>query len=75
MKAAVGADLYIDDSPRNIADLRAENHDTIIFTNSTNQHLERLRADSWNDVEKIVLENFPNGHEALLNMFWLVARA
>ena len=35
-KAAVGADLYIEDTPANVEQLRAEGHHTIVFTNSTN---------------------------------------
>lgn len=54
-KAAVGADLYIDDSPHIIDALRKDNHDTIVFTNSTNRHLEAPRADSWDDATAIVL--------------------
>ena len=54
-KAAVGADLYIDDSPENVKRLRAGDHDTIIFTNSTNRDLEGLRANNWTEVESIVL--------------------
>jgi 5'(3')-deoxyribonucleotidase len=56
-KAAVGADLYIDDAPRNVENLRAEGLTTIIFTNSTNRAVEGLRADTWKDVERIVLEH------------------
>ena len=55
-KGAVGADLYIEDSPDNIKTLRADGHKTIVFTNSTNQNLPKPRADSWEDVEKLVLE-------------------
>jgi 5'(3')-deoxyribonucleotidase len=55
-KAAVGADLYIEDSPENIKQLQSEGYDTIIFTNSTNRDLGGVRADSWDEVEQIVLE-------------------
>jgi 5'(3')-deoxyribonucleotidase len=54
-KAAVGADLYIDDSPENVKELRAGDHETIIFSNSTNRHLQGLRANDWNEAERIVL--------------------
>jgi 5'(3')-deoxyribonucleotidase len=54
-KAAVGADLYIEDSPDNIRRLRAEKRKTIIFTNSTNEDLPGLRADNWEQVVEIVL--------------------
>lgn len=53
-KKAVGADLYIEDAPKNVTDLRDGGHTTIIFTNSTNHELAGLRANSWLGVEKIV---------------------
>jgi beta-phosphoglucomutase-like phosphatase (HAD superfamily) len=54
-KTAVGADLYIEDSPTNIERLRAEGQKTVVFTNSTNEHLAGPRADTWNDVLQLVL--------------------
>jgi 5'(3')-deoxyribonucleotidase len=53
-KAAVGADLYLEDSPDNIAALRADGHATIAFANSTNTTLGGPRADSWDEVERLV---------------------
>ncbi len=55
-KSAVGADLYIEDSPTNIAGLRGEGQKTIVFTNSTNEDLAGPRADTWDDVVELVLE-------------------
>jgi 5'(3')-deoxyribonucleotidase len=55
-KAAVGADLYVEDSPMNVRALRADGHPTIVFSNSTNQDLAEPRARSWDDVERLVLE-------------------
>jgi len=54
-KAAVGADLYLEDAPENVEQLRADMHPTIVFSNSTNLHLDGPRADSWADVENLVL--------------------
>ena len=54
-KAAVGADLYIEDSPENIRKLRADGHPTIVFDNSTNRGLEGPRADNWAEVHDMVL--------------------
>ena len=54
-KTAVGADLYIEDSPANVERLRAEGAKTIVFSNSTNEHLEPPRANTWNDVLEMVL--------------------
>jgi 5'(3')-deoxyribonucleotidase len=54
-KTAVGADLYIEDSPANIERLRTEGAKTIVFTNSTNEYLPGLRANSWDEVVELVL--------------------
>lgn len=54
-KTAVGADLYIDDAPSNVEELRSDGHPTIVFSNSTNTHLPGPRADTWFEVESLVL--------------------
>ena len=54
-KAAVGADLYVEDSPENVERLRAEGAKTIVFSNSTNEHLAGPRADNWEEVLDLVL--------------------
>ena len=46
-KGAVGAHVYIDDSPSNIERLRDQGCRTIVFSNSTNKNLSGPRADSW----------------------------
>jgi 5'(3')-deoxyribonucleotidase len=56
-KAAVGADLYIEDSPENVAALRADGHETIVFRNSTNRALPGPSAATWNEVEELVAEH------------------
>ena len=53
-KAAVGADLYLEDSPANIEALRAEGHDTVVFRNSTNRDLPGPSAESWLELEALV---------------------
>jgi 5'(3')-deoxyribonucleotidase len=55
-KAAVGADLYVEDSPENVARLRRDGYPTIVFSNSTNLDLDGPRAGSWRDVERLVME-------------------
>lgn len=55
-KAAVGADLYIEDSPSNVLSLRDDGHETIVFTNSTNLTVDPPRANSWLEVEELVAE-------------------
>ena len=57
-KAAVGADLYIEDSPENVAALRADGHETIVFRNSTNRQLPPPQAASWAEVEQLVAEEY-----------------
>jgi len=54
-KTAVGADLYIEDSPSNIERLRDEGQKTIVFTNSTNENLSGPRANNWEEVLDLVL--------------------
>jgi len=54
-KAAVGADLYVEDSPENVARLRAQGLKTIVFSNSTNEHLPGPRAHSWNEVVDLAM--------------------
>lgn len=55
-KAAVGANLYIEDSPSNVRALRSAGCEVVVFSNSTNQDLERPRAASWDEVELLVRE-------------------
>jgi 5'(3')-deoxyribonucleotidase len=56
-KAAVGADLYIEDSPQNIQVLRSENLPTIVFTNPTNEDLPGPRANTWAEALELVLKS------------------
>lgn len=53
-KAAVGANLYLEDNPSNIEALRADGHRTIVVVNSTNRHLPGPRAENWDDIEALV---------------------
>jgi 5'(3')-deoxyribonucleotidase len=53
-KVAVGADLYIEDTPHNVDALRTVKP-TIVFTNSTNRDVGGLRADDWEQAEALVL--------------------
>jgi 5'(3')-deoxyribonucleotidase len=59
-KAAVGADLYLEDAPDNVEDLRAAGQEVICVGNSTNRYVASPRAESWVDVERMVTER----HEA-----------
>jgi 5'(3')-deoxyribonucleotidase len=55
-KTAVGADLYIEDSPENVASLRADGHPTLVFANSANEGVEGPRVDTWEEVEAYALK-------------------
>lgn len=54
-KAAVGADLYVEDSPENVRALRKDKHPTIVFTNSTNLKVAPPRANDWNGATTMIL--------------------
>jgi hypothetical protein len=53
-KSAVGADLYIEDSPANIASLRDAGCEVICFGNSTNVDVADPRVSSWGEAEQLV---------------------
>jgi 5'(3')-deoxyribonucleotidase len=55
-KSAVGADLYVEDSPSNVRLLREAGHPTIVFGNSTNRDLGDPRAETWEQVYELVLQ-------------------
>ncbi len=65
-KAAVGADLYLEDSPDNIRALRAGGHETIVVVNSTNRDLPAPRADSWASIETLVRDRVERWRAAAL---------
>jgi 5'(3')-deoxyribonucleotidase len=68
-KGAVGAHVYIDDSPDNIIRLREAGCRTIIFSNSTNRSLEGLRAENWLQVERIVMDAMEEWRTGTLGLF------
>jgi 5'(3')-deoxyribonucleotidase len=68
-KGAVGAHVYLDDAPDNIMKLRDQGCRTIVFTNSTNRDLSGPRADSWLEVEKMVLEAREEWKTGTVDMF------
>jgi 5'-nucleotidase len=55
-KPQIEAHVYVDDAPHNIAGLRAEGNEVIVFDQPYNRDLEGPRAQSWAEVEKLVLE-------------------
>jgi 5'(3')-deoxyribonucleotidase len=68
-KDAVGAHLYIDDAPSNVLTLREHGCRTIVFSNSTNRELPGPRADSWLEVERMVLEAREEWKTGTVDMF------
>ncbi|ABL65027.1 5' nucleotidase, NT5C type [Chlorobium phaeobacteroides] len=58
-KEQVGADIYIEDSPDNVLQLRQNDLFTICFANSTNRHIENPRASSWEELYKMVMNLYP----------------
>jgi len=57
-KAAVGADLYIDDSISQVKALRRAGKKAILYTTSQNREadLDPPRAKDWTEVERLVLD-------------------
>jgi len=53
-KGDVGADLYIDDAPHNIANLRKERNEAVCFDAPYNQEVPGLRVRNWGEIIKIV---------------------
>jgi 5'(3')-deoxyribonucleotidase len=55
-KEQVGADIYLEDTPKNVESLRAKCLYTICFANSTNKDVGEPRALSWKHVYQLVHE-------------------
>ncbi len=55
-KEQVGANIYIEDAPDNVARLRAKGLFTICFANSTNKDVDEPRAVNWEQVYELVHE-------------------
>lgn len=54
-KPDVGADVYVDDSPRNIIGLRAAGRTAIVFDQPYNRDLAGPRVSSWGEITAFVL--------------------
>lgn len=70
-KSSVDADVYVEDSPRNIHTLRAAGKRVIVFQNSTNRDLPPPYATHWSQVESWVMEQ----HQAWLQSKQKAARS
>jgi beta-phosphoglucomutase-like phosphatase (HAD superfamily) len=68
-KGAVGAHVYIDDSPSNVVSLRDAGCYTIVFSNSTNLTLPGPRAKDWTEVEALVLDAMEEWRTGTLSLF------
>jgi 5'-nucleotidase len=57
-KPQVEANLYIDDSPDNVTELRAAGNDVIIYDQPYNRDLSGSRAASWDQAEQLIMESY-----------------
>ncbi|MCH6162032.1 5' nucleotidase, NT5C type [Streptomyces marispadix] len=60
-KTAVEAQLYIEDSEKNVERIRSKGDQVIIFTNSTNRNLPDHpggRADDWSEAERMIRDRY-----------------
>lgn len=57
-KSSVDADIYIEDSPKNIQSLRAAGKKVLVFRNSTNRLESEPAATNWLDVEQWASEQY-----------------
>lgn len=53
-KPDVGADVYIDDAPHNIEQLRAAGKHAIVFDQPYNQHVSAPRARNWDEAYDLI---------------------
>jgi 5'-nucleotidase len=68
-KPQVEAHVYVDDAPHNIAALRAEGNDVIVFDQSYNRDVEGPRAATWDEIETLVLESMVKHGVAVQQQF------
>jgi 5'(3')-deoxyribonucleotidase len=68
-KGAVGAHVYIDDTPVNVMRLREQGFKTIVFTNSTNRQVPGPRANTWKEAGQLVMEAREEWKTGTQNMF------
>lgn len=54
VKTGVVADLFVDDAPHNVEQLRAVGRDVVTFDQSYNRHLDGMRASNWLELEEII---------------------
>ncbi len=54
----VGADIYIDNNPKNVTKLRREGLYAIFFTNGINEDIKKPRAETWEEVYQLIEEKY-----------------
>jgi 5'(3')-deoxyribonucleotidase len=57
-KEQVGADLYLEDSPKNVESLRSKGVPVICFANSTNTAIAEPRVKSWKEAYELIHRHF-----------------
>lgn len=62
-KSAVSADLYIEDAPHNIQELRNIGRNVLCFRNSTNENIKEDVVFDWLEVEKRVMHDLGKWNE------------
>lgn len=55
-KADIEADIFVDDAPHNVANLRKAGKKAVVFDTLFNQAVEGLRAHGWAEVYEIVMD-------------------
>ena len=54
----VGADIYIDNNPKNVKKLHREGLYAIFFTNDVNEDIKKPRAETWEEVYQLIEEKY-----------------
>lgn len=54
----VGADIYIDNNPKNVIKLRREGLYTIFFANGVNEDIKKPRAETWEEVYQLIEKKY-----------------
>jgi len=55
----LGADIHVEDSPKNPEALRKAGHFAICFPNSTNKGIGEPHAETWDQIYELVRQQAP----------------
>jgi 5'-nucleotidase len=61
-KTTTGADVYVDDSPVNVNELRQAGKNVIVFRTKYNKFLHGPTVTTWNELVPMIVENANNAH-------------